>query len=159
MFGEKIACVMTAVAILSSMLNPMGTTFRKKLEKIRNPVNETVSVTNEEAQEKYFEIIEIQRQYLPSIVCWGDSLTYGAGGEGTSYPKTVERLIKENITDKFDLKKVMNASDSSEVEWDDFHAKNIAALNMGIGGERSDTICGRAGVIPFTVCEFTIPEE
>lgn len=163
-FG-KIISTLTAAAMLLAPFTPFGTTLRKNIEAIMNRTEktemtaETVKVTKEEADAKHSELNSLRKQYLPSIVCWGDSLTYGAGGNGTSYPKVIENLIKENITEKYDLKKIMNASDDSDVDWSAYNAGRVSVINMGIGGERSDTIAGRAGVIPFTVDAVTIPAD
>lgn len=67
---------------------------------------------------------------INSIVCWGDSLTAGAGGEGTTYPS----VIAEKLADR-----------------------GIDVYNMGVGGETAYTIAGRQGAIPMTVGAFTIP--
>ena len=152
----RILCGICSFITVFSSFSPISTTIRKRLI---SKVEKGIVVTEEEAFEKNDEITKIQREYLPGVVCWGDSLTYGAGGEGTSYPAVLERLIKENITDKYDLKKIMKASDKSEVDWDRFSGKRIPVANMGIGGERSDTICGRAGVIPLTLKGFTVPAD
>ena len=73
---------------------------------------------------------------IPGIICWGDSLTYGHNGEGTSYPSVLEKKIKENIDDE------------------------ISVVNMGACGEDSITIAGRSGGIPFvTASDITIPAE
>lgn len=34
---------------------------------------------------------------LPRIVCWGDSLTEGTGGSGTTYPNTLEKLSGREV--------------------------------------------------------------
>lgn len=79
-------------------------------------------------------LLAYEKQVLPGIVCWGDSLTYGSGGNGTSYPSVLEeRLRNERLY--------------------------ISVVNMGIGGENTVTIAGRAGAIPFRLKEFTIPAE
>lgn len=55
--------------------------------------------------------------YDTDIIFWGDSLTAGAGGSGTSYPSVVGNLLNKEI------------------------------MNMGIGGETSYTILARQGSI------------
>ena len=67
---------------------------------------------------------------INSIFCWGDSLTAGAGGEGTTYPS----VIAEKLADR-----------------------GVNVYNMGVGGETAYTIAGRQGAIPMTVGAFTIP--
>jgi len=80
-------------------------------------------------------------QYLPGIVCWGDSLTAGTGGEGITYPLTLERLIEERLLSK-------NHCDVG----------TVPVVNMGVGGEDTRTILGRNGAVPFTVKkDFVIP--
>lgn len=63
------------------------------------------------------------------ISCWGDSLTAGAGGNGTTYPKTLQQLIGNSVT----------------------------VTNLGVGGENSNNIAMRQGGIPIYVEDFTIP--
>lgn len=65
------------------------------------------------------------------IACWGDSLTAGAGGSGTTYPKILQQLIGNSIT----------------------------VTNLGVGGENSSNIAMRQGGIPIYVDEFTIPSS
>ena len=65
------------------------------------------------------------------IVCWGDSLTYGAGGNGTSYVSTLNNLCSDNAV----------------------------VYNMGVGGEKTSTIAGRQGGIPMVVDSFIIPTD
>lgn len=77
-------------------------------------------------------LMAYEKQLLPGIVCWGDSLTFGTGGNGVSYPSVMEeRLCEDRIY--------------------------IPVVNMGVGGENTVTIAGRAGAIPFKVKAFTIP--
>ena len=65
------------------------------------------------------------------IVCWGDSLTRGAGGEDTTYPSVLSELCGSLVN----------------------------VTNMGVGGENTSTIAGRQGGIPYVVQEFTIPAD
>lgn len=55
--------------------------------------------------------------YDTDIIFWGDSLTQGAGGSGTSYPSVVGSLLNKEI------------------------------INCGVGGENSTTILARQGSI------------
>ena len=153
----KIIGGISAAVMLLMPFTPLNSARRKFAAE--QTADKTVMVTKEEADAKNSEINETIRNDFPGVVCWGDSLTYGAGGHGTSYPNTIEKLIRENILDKYDLKKQMNASDKSDVDWSAYSLRKIAVMNMGVGGERSDTICGRAGVIPFTVEAVTIPKS
>lgn len=66
-----------------------------------------------------------------TIVCWGDSLTAGAGGNGTTYPSVLRKLC----------------------------GRNTNVFNCGVGGENTATIAGRQGGIPYVVSKFTIPQD
>ena len=113
----------------------------------------------EEAAARKSEAENVIVQYLPGVVCWGDSLTAGAGGEGCTYPQVLQELIKENIVDPF--------NDGNEFELNrglfknyDYDLSIVPVVNMGVGGEDTKTILGRNGAVPFTVKEdFVIPEN
>lgn len=60
--------------------------------------------------------------HIRGIVCWGDSLTYGAGGEGITYPNTLKKMILRNVG-------------------------KIPVYNLGIGGESTKQIMARAGIL------------
>lgn len=62
----------------------------------------------------------------PNITCWGDSMTAGAGGSGTTYPGVLQTLLA-------------GAGYQGVVN------------NRGIGGENTVTITARAGGNPFIV--------
>ena len=79
---------------------------------------------------------EFAKRY-PGIVCWGDSLTAGAGGNGTTYPKALEELIRKNLLP-------------------------MSVVNCGVGGETSSTIASRAGAEDYRLYvgeDFTIPAD
>ncbi len=103
--------------------------------------------------------LEIISQYLPGIVCWGDSLTAGAGGNGVTYPKVLQALIVENICQPYDLKSLFESKYAYLVESEDYKV-DIPVVNMGVGGENTLTIAGRNGAIPFVISEpLEIPAE
>ncbi len=113
----------------------------------------------EDAARRYEIVQSVVTQYLPGVVCWGDSLTVGAGGAGTTYPLVLQRLIKENILDPF------NSENNVELNRGflkklDYNLRMVPVVNMGVGGEDTRTIAGRNGAIPFTVKEnFIIPAD
>jgi len=73
--------------------------------------------------------------YPEGIVCWGDSLTVGHGGEGVSYPDTLHNLLLKDGLD-------------------------IPVINMGASGEDTSSIAGRSGAIPFLITnDIYIPED
>lgn len=93
--------------------------------------NERVEQEKAEDANREAKVNEILAE-TPGIACWGDGLTYGTFGEGTSYPYVLEELIKE---------------ENYPYEVD----------NMGVYGEDSRTVLGRTGALPFIVGEdFTI---
>ena len=83
-----------------------------------------------------YQNTEIKAVSGPDIVCWGDSLTAGSGGNGTNYPSV--------------LKTLLTASGST-----------ANTYNMGVGGETSPTICARNGGNPFIIriTNGTIPAD
>ena len=116
--------------------------------------DERKSIEQAVAEERFENIAMKARKttsrYLPGIVCWGDSLTAGAGGDilpsgetlkkGTKYPDILRKEIEIGLfgTDvKIDVPEV---------------------INMGVGGENTDTILGRNGAVPFVLSsELGIP--
>lgn len=75
----------------------------------------------------------VSEQY--AVTCWGDSLTAGACGDGVTFPNVLADCI---------AKKYME----------------VPVHNMGIGGENSITILGRAGVLEVKLTEETaIPAD
>lgn len=73
--------------------------------------------------------------FLPGIICWGDSLTYGEEGDGVSFPQVLRERIAAELLE-------------------------IPVINMGASGEDSITIAGRSGGIPYIVVEdLVIPAD
>lgn len=126
-------------------------------------ISEAAQAQKKAAQQKiksnYDAAMSALQKYLPGVVCWGDSLTAGSGGAGTSYPKVLKKLIEDKIFSKFDPAynvdegwKYLSVVDSYPLSTD--------ILNMGVGGETSNTIVGRNGSIPFVLSEqITIPGD
>lgn len=69
------------------------------------------------------------RDNMPDVQCWGDSLTVGPGVGDSNYPNQLGKLSGLNV------------------------------INFGVGGENSFTIAQRQGGIPFYVDSFNIPEN
>ena len=83
------------------------------------------------------EINSVIEEYIPGVVCWGDSLTY------SGYPGILEELIDERIFSK---------SDESVTK--------ITVSNEGVWGETSAEIAARCGAIPYVVSKsIYIPGE
>lgn len=96
-------------------------------------------------------------QYLPGIVCWGDSLTAGSSGN-VSYPGTLQKYIDTYLCDIYDfVSTIENAQEYSRLDWDKYTV-SIPVVNMGAGKEDTATILGRSGVAPYVVgMDFEIP--
>ena len=106
---------------------------------------------------EYAADLAVIKQYLPGIVCWGDSLTSGAGGNSANYPQILEDLIKKEICKEYDLKADLNSTFEKFLSSKEL-AVEIPVVNMGVGGEDTYAILGRNGAIPYVVSEpLTIP--
>ena len=99
------------------------------------PEETTTQAPTLSAEEKEALLRQAVQQSIPGIVCWGDSLTFGYGGNGESYPATLQRLINENLID------------------------GIPVVNNGVPVEPSHTIMARAGVWEMYAKEFIIPAD
>ena len=86
-------------------------------------------------------------QYLPGIVCWGDSMTAGSSGN-VSYPGTLQQYIDTYLCDIYDFRStVENSQDYTRMDWESCTV-SIPVVTMGAGKEDSATILGRSGVTP-----------
>lgn len=63
------------------------------------------------------------------IICWGDSLTYGQGGNGVTYPSVLAEILHAEV------------------------------INYGIQGETARQIAIRMGALPMSAGAFLIPQE
>ena len=108
-------------------------------------------------QAEYEKDLQTVADYLPGIVCWGDSLTLGASGS-ISYPYVLQKFIDTYLCDIYDFRSTIeNAEDYSRLKWTDYTV-GIPVVNMGAGPEDTYTILGRAGVIPYVTAEaVTVP--
>jgi len=110
-------------------------------------------VQNIEAE--YAVDMQTVAEYLPGIVCWGDSITAGSSGN-VSYPYVLQKYIDAYICDIYDFRlSIENASEYSRLKWDDYTV-DIPVVNMGAGPEDVATVLGRAGVVPYLVAADTI---
>lgn len=147
-----LAAALAGMLIYEHIESERRTAELKELARIQKEEEEA---EEKELEGRYQAVRDVFDLYLPGIVCWGDSLTAGQGEEGTAYPDVLERLIQENLTDSFDLNQVSNHILGIPTELD-----AVSVLNMGVGGESTNTILGRNGAIPFVVSEdLTIPAD
>ena len=110
-------------------------------------------------QEAYDRDMAAVAEYLPGIVCWGDSLTLGSSGN-ISYPSVLKTYLETYFTDIYDFRSTIpNAEDFARLNWDDYKV-SVPVVNMGAGSEDSYTVLGRSGAVPYVLAEdVTIPAE
>lgn len=125
----------------------------------RQELNDAREGNLEAVQKEYETDLETLSQYLPGIVCWGDSLTAGSSGN-VSYPLTLQKYINAYLCDIYDLRYSVDSPESySRLNWEDYKI-SIPVVNLGAGQEDSTTILGRSGVLPYvTASDFVIPAE
>lgn len=127
-----------------------------RLQGIADEQRATKEAEEEIIEQRYEEVTSVISTYLPGIICWGDSLTAGAGGNGTTYPGTLQKLLQINITESLALDSLRSYYGSLN----NFDLDPVAVVNMGVGGEDTTTILGRNGAIPFVVADdFIIPAD
>lgn len=110
-------------------------------------------------QRAYEADLQTVADYMPGIVCWGDNLTAGTSGNA-SYPNVLQKYINTYLCDIYDFRSsVTNAEEYSWLKWDDYKV-SIPVVNMGSGQENTETVLGRAGVMPYKVGKsFEIPAD
>lgn len=113
----------------------------------------------EAIQKEYEKDLQTLEQFLPGIVCWGDSLTAGSAGN-ISYPYILQKYINTYLCDVYDFRgSIENASEYARLNWDDYKI-SIPVVNMGSGQEDTATILGRSGVQPYVIAkDFQIPAD
>ena len=123
----------------------------------RQEMNEARQENLDVLQQTYEKDLETVAQYLPGIVCWGDSLTAGSSGN-VSYPIALQKCINTYLCDIYDIRfSLDNPETYSRVNWEDYQI-SIPVVNMGAGQEGAATVLGRAGVVPYVVkTDFVIP--
>ena len=106
---------------------------------------------------EYQKQMDVVKQYVPGIVCWGDNTTAAVSGM-LNYPFVLQTYINTYLCDIYDFSSTIeNALDYTRLDWKKYKV-SIPVVNMASGTESSYTILGRAGVIPYVVSEeFVIP--
>lgn len=133
----------------------------EQLMQVHSSQREELSSARQESKEEISQIYQqhqdVLAQYLPGIVCWGDSLTTGSSGN-VSYPHTLQKYLDVYISGIYDLRYSLDTVEGlSAQDWDDYKI-SIPVVNMGAGRENVATILGRSGVVPFVVsADFVIP--
>lgn len=132
-----------------------------QLKEVQSSQWEELSAARQESKEYvnqiYQQHLDVLAQYMPGIVCWGDSLTAGSSGN-VSYPHTLQKYLNVYISDIYDLRYSLDSIEGlAATDWNDYKI-SIPVVNMGAGRENTATILGRSGVVPFVVsADFLIP--
>ena len=106
---------------------------------------------------RHAQALDTISEKLPGIVCWGDSLTSGPGGNAMSYPRALGNRVTQEIINAYDPLASLSDEAKALVSADDYKV-SVPVVNMGVGGETTYTILGRNGAIPFvTASAITIP--
>ncbi len=131
--------------------------LRQEHSSQRQELNEARQENLESIKQVYAQHQETLAQYLPGIVCWGDSLTAGSSGN-VSYPLTLQKYINTYLCEIYDLRySITDPENYSRMNWEDYKI-SIPVVNMGSGQEGTTTILGRSGVLPYVVKrDFVIP--
>lgn len=124
------------IEILAENITEMNNTFafpnNNKLNYITLKVEEnTTTYQTILSQIDNWSNVNLYGETISTISCWGDSLTTGAGGNGTTYVSVLDLL----------------------------NGRKVNTFNLGVGGENTSTIAGRQGGIPYVVSKFTIPAD
>lgn len=99
----------------------VGNDFDKRVEEY---IDRTIQ--NKIENENEVKLSEKVLEKTPGIVCWGDGITYGTYGNGTTYVS----VLKEFLADR---------------------GYPYEVINLGVYGEDSRTVLGRAGALPFVI--------
>ncbi|MCI9152582.1 hypothetical protein D3Z53_22350 [Lachnospiraceae bacterium] len=142
------------LSALAYSANPEG---RREVQKNQSTETITEKEQRERLQEAVDEVNKAIEDCVPGIICWGDSLTQGLE---VNYPLVLSEIIRKNITEDISLEEMTNP----EYEYlaDEYleDIKTPEVINMGVVGETSITITGRAGGIPYVTAEkIVIPEQ
>ena len=108
---------------------------------------------------EYQKDLDTVAEYLPGVVCWGDTLTYGSPGT-ISYPYILQKYIDTYICDIYDfMSSIENADEFSRLDWKKYKVE-IPVVNMGVPEEDTTTVLGRSGVLPYVLeANVTIPAK
>ncbi len=151
-----ICIAIVAAIVLGILIHRKHTDNMKRASRLKDSIakEREVAQSEEELFDSLFARYEQEvHSAFPGIICWGDGLTAGVGGNGTTYPLVLERQIKRNLIDAFSIE------DAAGLEFRDgswmktYHLSVPEILNMGAEGESTDTILGRSGVVPFVTAE------
>lgn len=116
---------------LEAGLDGLPTAWASKC--ISDAIGALVNVVPAKVKSSY-QSAEIKAVSGPDIICYGDSMTYGAGSDGYCYPIRLKQLLSTN-------------------------GSSANVFNCGVGGENSATITARSNANPLIVNPFAIPAD
>lgn len=126
-----------------ALLNDIHSSQRQELSDARQENKAQINLI-------YQQHLDVLEQYLPGIVCWGDSLTTGSSGN-VSYPHTLQKYLDVYLCNVYDLRYSLETIEGlSTMDWDDYKI-SVPVVNMGAGREDAATILGRSGVAPYVI--------
>ena len=136
--------------IITAIYND-GTTF---ISKLQSPTITTLDKKIDTVNEDLQTYIASSSKKYKTIVCWGDSLTAGAGSTNVSnIQPVVDTLVSMGYEDKWSSKTSIKYEDMLSTLLSDYKV-----VNCGVGGEPIYTIAARQGAEPaFLPNEITIP--
>ncbi len=156
-----ICAALAAAALLGIMI------FRKHADNVNraSSLRDSAAREREAAQSEEERLDSLFEQYqeavrsaVPGIICWGDGLTAGIGGNGTTYPLVLQQQIRKNLTGAFSIEEAAGFEFEAGSWMKTYRLSAPEVLNMGAEGESTDTILGRSGAVPFvTAKELDIP--
>ncbi len=163
MLAALIVILLAALLIAMLQVRKANEAHDAQLSEIHVQQQQEQSAARQESvaaiQAEYEKDLQTVADYIPGIVCWGDSITSGSSGY-INYPYVLQTYINTYLCDIYDFRSTIeNADEFSRLKWDDYTFK-IPVVNMGAGSESTYTVLGRAGAVPYVVSEdFTIPAE
>lgn len=151
------AGLMVAMISVKKQIDAEDELLKVESSNQRQELNVARQENLETVLQAYDNDMQTVAQYLPGIVCWGDSMTAGSSGN-VSYPGTLQKYIDTYLCDIYDFRStVENSQDYTRMDWESCTV-SIPVVNMGAGKEDSATILGRSGVTPYVVgADFEIP--
>lgn len=158
-----IGAIAVGLGAAMTMVRNQTAAHDEELAKIYEQQQQEQTAARQESvdaiQAEYEKDMQTVAEYLPGIVCWGDSITLGSSGN-TSYPAVLKTCLDTYFCEIYDFSSTIeNAQDFARLKWSDYKV-SVPVVNMGAASEDSYTVLGRAGAVPFVLRrEVTIPAD
>lgn len=137
--GENTDENIIKVKILSNNVSNMAECFTLTQKKVEISINNNTTTYNTVNSQivnwnssNTWNNVFLKGEKIIDIACWGDSLTVGSGGNGTSYVN----YLKTNLVGRL-----------------------VNPIQLGIGGEKANAIAMRQGGLKTFADTFTIPSD